>query len=308
MINSKEIAENFIHWDNFLAYRIKTIKYSLARKLLKGSLPIFLRGRDVISVDPFANGVYEPEIKSLIEHFAKCGYDDFLIDIGANIGLTSCQSGLSFKEVHMFEPNQNASQILKINSKIALGKHNYKIHEYGLGVKKDELDLYIPYTNWGGAFIRSKDNSYDDSTLSHKDGFDVFNSENYEIVKVKIEPTNKIISDIFKNLKTENPKGVIKIDAEGYEESILNDILDVTSQNTKMAIILENWNSKSKILSSLNNNSNKYSVYKLSINKSKYIKLPKWFNTIINFFKGGFDTKLTKIQSKVEVGTLLIIN
>ena len=65
-----------------------------------------------------ANGVYEPHIKFLIDYLAEKGYSDFLIDIGANIGLTSCQSGNSFKEIHMFEPNPDCVNILKVKESL----------------------------------------------------------------------------------------------------------------------------------------------------------------------------------------------
>jgi hypothetical protein len=67
-------------------------------------LAVIFRGGDVISMTSISNGVYEPHIKFLIDYLAEK-------DIGLlnrhrrNIGLTSCQSGRNFREIHMFEPN-----------------------------------------------------------------------------------------------------------------------------------------------------------------------------------------------------------
>jgi hypothetical protein len=43
-------------------------------------------------------GEYEPEVVELIKYWADSNYSDFFLDIGANIGLISCQVG------HLFKP------------------------------------------------------------------------------------------------------------------------------------------------------------------------------------------------------------
>ena len=69
------------------------IKELIYKWLTKDALPLFLRGQDNITFSPLVLGYHEIRIKQLIEHCAKNGYQDFLLDIGANIGLSSCQSG-----------------------------------------------------------------------------------------------------------------------------------------------------------------------------------------------------------------------
>ena len=96
---------------------IKIILYSyLFKKITSKTLNLFLRAGDIISVHPQINGSHEPKLNSLIAAIAKEGFCDFIIDVGANIGLTSCQNGHLFKKIHMFEPNPLCYKILEVNS------------------------------------------------------------------------------------------------------------------------------------------------------------------------------------------------
>jgi hypothetical protein len=89
------------YWDK----RLSRLRYSLVKRLTRKAPPLFLRGQDIISLGPLANGVYDPVMQQMMHHFARQGFQDFLVDIGANIGLVSCESGACFKSIHLFEPN-----------------------------------------------------------------------------------------------------------------------------------------------------------------------------------------------------------
>ena len=64
-----------------------------------------MRCSDLITVDIQLFGVHEPLITKIISYFNKEGFNDFFLDVGANIGISTCQNGNDFKEVHLFEPN-----------------------------------------------------------------------------------------------------------------------------------------------------------------------------------------------------------
>ena len=68
---------------------------------------------------------------------------DFLIDIVANIGMTSVQSGLCFKEVHLYEPNPECISILKLNLHRALGKHGQSAGRVPVLYRKFEATLQL---------------------------------------------------------------------------------------------------------------------------------------------------------------------
>ena len=159
-----------LHKSTYYSVLKKRFQGSLLRKLTRKSPNIFLRSGDTISKGPLIDGIHEGPLTKFIGNSAENGMSDFLIDIGANIGLTSCQNGNGFKKVYCFEPNPLCLNILKTNLAISLGKGDFKIFDFALGDEDGEFDLYVPKHNWGGAFVKDG-NDYADDVLGKKDGF-----------------------------------------------------------------------------------------------------------------------------------------
>lgn len=227
---------------------VRFIKERFMRKsfnlMTKKSMNIFVRGKDIGSVRPQIFGVHEERLTKFIEVTAQEGNSDFFIDIGANVGLSSCQNGSSFSKVICFEPNPLAANILKTNLSICLPESSYEVCEFALGEEDGSFDLYIPKHNWGGAFIK-QDNQYPEDLLYKKDGFDAFDPKNYTVSNIKVKASKNVFSNIFSTLIEENlKKGVIKIDAEGYEELIISSIANNLPAQLDVVIVFENWNQK----------------------------------------------------------------
>jgi FkbM family methyltransferase len=242
--SNKNERLNFVYQDSFMNTfsEIYNIKFRLFKFLTRYSTNLFLRGKDLISLAPQVSGIHEPLIKSLIDHFSEIGYADFLIDIGANIGLTSCQNGNKFKQVHMFEPNPYCCKILEVNSFIALKNTKYRIYNYGLGDKNKKCILTVPNNNWGGAFIKDDSNSYDENVLVSKDRFQSFTNSNYFTIDIEIHKTTDVLSKTFTELIENNmTRGVVKIDVEGYELTILKGIAGSIPLELKILIVFESW-------------------------------------------------------------------
>jgi hypothetical protein len=170
---------SFLYQESAAKIILNKSKEHIFRLLTSNNCKLFLRAKDLISVQPQTTGIWEPEITHLINLFAEDGYNDFFIDIGANVGLTSCQNGRSFKAVHLFEPNPLCCHILEVNCAISLDKSRFTIHPIGLGEEDKTTHLTVPLHNWGGAFVNDKVNSYEKKLLANKDGFEDINSENY---------------------------------------------------------------------------------------------------------------------------------
>jgi len=222
-------------------------KAKLFQWLTRDSPPLFLRGADVISVAPHILGVHEPQVKAALDLFADNGFDGFLVDIGANIGLTSCQSGAKFHEIHMYEPNPLCAGILRVNAAIALVGCNYEIHEYGLGQREEKLPLQIPKNNWGGAYIESDQNTYSIDTLAKKDGFPKHDPENYLSVEIQVKQAGIVLGNLFNKLhQTGATKGTVKIDVEGLELVVLNAIAHNLPKDMSTMVIFENWGTEFK--------------------------------------------------------------
>lgn len=217
-------------------------KAKLFRLLTAKSLPLFFRGGDGISTDPQVFGYWEVHLKSLIDHYAQEGFSDFFIDIGANIGLTSCQSGNAFKEVHCFEPNTDCFSILKINTKLSLSKPIVFLNNYGLGAQKCQSNLYVPRGNWGGGFIHDENNSYSDSEIGKKEDCEDFSAINYDVMSIQIESADEKLANLFQSLLTKSlTSGFIKIDVEGYEPLIVKSIAKTIPKNFRAVILFECW-------------------------------------------------------------------
>ena len=69
------------------------LKVLVLKKISSKKSDFFLRVKDIISHRPIVSGIHEPELTELINFYSENGYSDFFIDIGANIGITSCQNG-----------------------------------------------------------------------------------------------------------------------------------------------------------------------------------------------------------------------
>ena len=112
-----------------------------------------------------------------------------------------------------------------------------------MGKSDAELDLWIPKHNWGGAFVKSNDNSYPDEILASKDGFSEIDKTNYFIKKIQIRSCKDILEERFSSLFNDGfNNGVIKIDVEGMEAVVLKGISQSIPDNFKVMIVFENWN------------------------------------------------------------------
>lgn len=210
--------------------------------LLKDSLPIFLRGSDSITLDPLVNGFWEPVLTEFITKVARAGFDGFLLDIGANVGLSSCQCGDSFREVCMFEPNPELFPILELNTKLMLRSCRRRAFNVGLGPVSTEATLNIPTHNWGGAFVHDRHNAYSDALFASRHFVKQLDLEAYRRITIRIEAAAELLPDLFAEFSRAGlTTGVIKVDTEGYEKSILESLAPLLPDDFAVVIVFENW-------------------------------------------------------------------
>tara|TARA_Y100000589_G_scaffold29074_1_gene24174 strand:+ start:460 stop:1368 length:909 start_codon:yes stop_codon:yes gene_type:complete len=279
--------------------------YKIFKKITKKSLTIFMRGGDIISVSPQISGSHEDVLTTYLNKLAAEGASDFLIDIGANIGLTSCQNGNNFLKVYCFEPNPLCVNILKTNLAISLSEKKAEIFDFALGDNDGEFDLYVPKHNWGGAFVKNN-NEYSEDVLGKKDGFENINEDNYFIKTVKVKNSEICFANLFSSLISNNlMNGVIKIDVEGYEKKVLMAIAKTLPSSIKLSIIFENW-SPDLDLDEIQNFFKDRLVsrfkFKRSIKDSKRSKLRKY----LEFLFFGEKTTLVKSEcNEVVIGDII---
>jgi len=267
------------------------------RYLTVDSLPLFTRGRDISALSVNVLGYHEIHTRKILEWFAKDGNSDFLIDIGANIGLTSCQSGDHFRQIIMFEPNPLCIGILQTNAAVSLAKGSYEINPFALGKQSEFLKLRIPKHNWGGAYIVSGENSYSAETLYRKDGFTVDDDTNYLSYEVEVKCAEDVFVDLFHDLCQKGRyNGSIKIDVEGMELEILHSIANTLPTDMNISIIFENLGDKFPGHDILSEFSGRAKLYALRRHPSKTDR------SITGYFKLLFNPHLSFILEEWHDG------
>ena len=212
----------------------------LHRFMTRRAVNAFMRPSDIISHRPSLFGYHEPHLEQLIGHEAT-NHGDFLMDIGANIGLVSCLTGGHFKKVIAVEPNQIVCNILRSNLALNLPEGQFEIHEIGLGHEDGTAELTVPRTNFGGGFVADQnpqlsDQGAENLATNFSDRADHFTT------MITIKEAQKWVGDVFADLSSNGLKhGVIKIDVEGYEGLIFDTILAQLPPDMTVVVIMENW-------------------------------------------------------------------
>ena len=143
----------------------------------------------------------------------------------------------------MLEPNPDCFDILRVNARISLKICQMHCYNLGLGDEASTSILTVPKHNWGGAFIHDKFNSYSDELLANKDCFGNLDSQNYERKTIKIVPAVDVFKNIFEKMASEGlTKGIMKIDVEGYESTILDALAETIPNNFNLIVLFESWN------------------------------------------------------------------
>jgi len=198
------------------------------------------------------NKNFHKEFVDKIEELSEKNVKYNFIDIGANTGLLtkSLLNNLdNIKKAFLIEPNEDNFFCIKNNLSIY---ENVEMFNFALDINDGTNKLYIDKNNKGNLSFK-----YEMMTLK-EDKLSFMNSEeNYEIVNCKS------IKNFFNEINDEN-LNIIKIDVQGYDENIFQEIPDNVLKNTAILIIeitplktkkfdLDKFNSKLKIFSKFTN-------------------------------------------------------
>ena len=297
-----EIANNFTYLYKNIDYMKDHDNFDLFNKITKKSSPLFVKGGDIISRNPLIAGYHEIATEELIRTYRDNGYSDFLIDIGANIGLTTCFSGKGFSNIFCFEPNPQVFRILQTNVEITFGLDNKVIlNNFGLGDSDTELELTIPKNNYGGAYIK-QGNTYSNKILLQKDNI-TDPSNAYSYIEVSIKNAEEQLLNLFSSMPI-GSKGVIKIDIEGYEPYVLEAIGKILLENNSCAIIFENWDPGMKIFEFQKFFNRDIVLYRLKHYPMRKFKL---LRKIKSYFGATGKHTLEKVDNNNCTGQLLLV-
>ena len=137
----------------------------LHRWMIAKDANVYLKPNDIISHRPTLFGMHKPHIEALITEAYKT-HGDFLLDIGANIGMTSALVGRRFRRVDCVEPNELVVNSLKTNLAMNLSATEHEVHAVDLGKEDGLLTLRVPPDNFGGAHVEDGNPQFDGQTAA----------------------------------------------------------------------------------------------------------------------------------------------
>ena len=207
---------------------------NILKKLVHSRSNFYPKPNDIISHRPTLFGYHEPHLETLFKAVSHT-HGDFLLDIGANIGLTSVMAGDDFSVIHCVEPNTTLAKILDVNLELSGLSDKSTIHRLGLGDEDKVEELWIPRINFGGAFVK-QGNAYAGSNDTVQRPSD----DEYIIQNIQLVEAKTWLANLFgENRQWQN--GLIKVDVEGLELNIFEALLETIPETMSAVIVMENF-------------------------------------------------------------------
>lgn len=148
------------------------------------------------------------------------------VDIGANVGLWSCDLVQKFESVVAFEPVAEFRYCFEKN----ISQKNYILHPVALGQSESMIKMNIVQGNTGHSHIDLSSFGYGDIPLKTLDSFHL---TNVDLIKIDVEGfEEQILLGASETIRTNKP--VIVVEQQKHEYK--NDVID-----TPAVKILENW-------------------------------------------------------------------
>jgi FkbM family methyltransferase len=172
------------------------------------------------------DGVARYQYRARDAAIAMCNQKRICLDIGANVGLWSCDLVRSFEHVIAFEPVVEFIECFKKN----VTSNNYTMHQIALGRTESVVEMNIVQGNTGHSHINQQ--SIGKGTIPLKT-LDSFGLLNVDMIKIDVEGfEGEILAGAIETIKKNKPILVIEQQKHEYQ----NDI-----NETPAIKILENW-------------------------------------------------------------------
>lgn len=287
------------------------VRKKILQAILKKSSELFVRGSDKISQMPLLGQTYEPDLSALITHGAKIGFNDFLIDIGANIGLVTCQESSKFTAIYCYEPNKVIFKVLEANIALSNLLEKVQIFNFGLGETEGLFSLKMPRNNLGAGFVQSTDNAYTAEILARKDNETDLEFKNYLEQEIEIRSAKIHLERNFQDLKEKGlSKGIIKIDVEGMEASIIRNLVEVLPTDFSALVAFENHDTSLRrqalTYQGLSRGTHDFRMYSLIVKSPYPMRAPKVYKGLRSLL-GNVTILSTEInEPSVPVGTVFL--
>lgn len=160
-------------------------------------------------------GFYEQDNLDVLLSFLKP--HDIAIDIGANLGFFALQFAQRIRvpgKVIAFEPHPRLHELLERNVYINGLRDFVECHNFGLSDRTGRSEFQYPHAHLGGGYVAQSP------------------AENVTSIESELHKLDDVIVP-------GTPVGVVKIDVEGHELSVLNGMRRVIAESPEIAILLE---------------------------------------------------------------------
>jgi FkbM family methyltransferase len=154
------------------------------------------------------NGTYEYRDEQFVKRVVRRG--DWVIDVGANVGIFSLLSGLSvgpFGRVFSYEPNPLPAGLLKKSLVINWLHDRTEVRQQAMGSERGQLKLRFSPEVLGGA------------TLAESGTAGTFDTST-ELLQASVE-IDVEVATLDSDFPVDLPIRLLKIDAEGFEHHVL---------------------------------------------------------------------------------------
>ena len=163
-------------------------------------------------------GEFEPEMVSLFKSLIQP--TDTVLDIGANIGCTSLLFGDLARKVYSFEPSPTTHRWLVQNVRMAK-LNNVEPINLGLGKDAGTFELTFAPNNRSGGFVSNLTNA----------------SEGHQVEQITIAKGDDFIRE-----RQIAKVDFIKIDVEGFEQSVIQGLAETIARDQPIvALELNHW-------------------------------------------------------------------
>ena len=160
-----------------------------------------------------------PSMKNFLDHVARLGTEDIVIDLGANMGIFTDILAATGAEVHAYEPDPHCFEVLLRRFE---GAENVHLHNQAVS---GEAGTFVLQRTKG--FAESPDIKSQSSSIAITNET-IFDTENGILVETVA------FKDVVRNLG--RPVALVKMDIEGAEFSILDRILEDHSKGLALPI------------------------------------------------------------------------
>jgi len=159
------------------------------------------------------DGVLRYQWRARESAIANCKEHRICIDIGANVGLWSCELVENFQQVIAFEPVNEFIQCFKKNVK----KTNYTIHECALGRQESYINMNIVEGNTGHSHIDQNSLGKGSIPLKTLDSFDF---QDVDLIKIDVEGfEEEILAGAMKTIIKNKPVIVVEQQTHEYKDA-----------------------------------------------------------------------------------------